>query len=165
MSKPTWLVSGLVIVCLASCVQSVSAQKLEATVLYRQDSDINYRAVIPGYSSVTAETSEACSLDPNPAVCSPNTNQSASAADNVYTVVGTTVSLLLPDGRVALINCVNKYSAKGNYINRRSCGMPLVEHVQAEFLGRSARLKWPIGPDGKKTESETYKVVALLDKR
>ena len=31
--------------------------------------------------------------------------------------------------------------------------------------GEIAKLTWPIGTDGKKTESETYKVVAMLDKR
>ena len=58
-----------------------------------------------------------------------------------YLLVGTTLSLLLPDGKVALVNCVNRYSAKGNYLNRRSCGMPMVEQVEAEFIGKSARLK------------------------
>ena len=62
------------------------------------------------------------------------------------------------------MNCVNKYSSKGNYINRRSCGMPLVEHVQAEFNGKTAKLKWPVGTDGK-IESENYKIVAFLDKQ
>ena len=80
-------------------------------------------------------------------------------------LVGTTLSLLLPDGRVALVNCVNRYSTNGNYVNRRSCGMPMVEHVEAEFIGQSAELKWQVGTDGKKTESETYKVVAMLEKR
>jgi hypothetical protein len=43
--------------------------------------------------------------------------------------------------------------------------MPLVERVEAEFKGTNARLEWPVGPDGSKTESETYRVVAVLDER
>ena len=59
-------------------------------------------------------------------------------------LVGTTLSLRLPDGRVALVNCVNRYSAKGNYVNRHGCGMPMVEHVETEFIGQSAKLTWQV---------------------
>jgi hypothetical protein len=38
------------------------------------------------------------------------------------------------------------------------------EHVQAEINGRTAKLKWAIGHEGK-NESETYKVLAMLDKQ
>jgi hypothetical protein len=41
----------------------------------------------------------------------------------------------------------------------------MVERVEAEFIGESAKLKWAVGTDGKKTESEIYRVVAMLDKR
>jgi hypothetical protein len=166
MNKPNWVGLGTALVLLASCAPFATAQKLDATVLYRQDSDVNYFAVIPGYSSAAAENAPACALDPNPADCSPtNHNEILSAQGEVtYNVVGTTLSLLLPDGRIALVNCVNKYSPRGNYVNRRSCGMPLSEHVQAEFNGKTAKLKWPVGSDGK-NESETYKVVAMLDKQ
>ena len=168
MKKPQWLYIGMAIAYLSSCFYTASAQKLDASVLYRQDSDVNYFAVIPGYTSqAAAGASPNCSLDPNPAECNPSTPANgllSAQGDVTYNVVGTTLSLLLPDGRVALVNCVNKYSPKGNYINRHSCGMPLVDHVQAEFNGKIAKLKWPVGTDGK-TESETYKVVALLDKQ
>src|ERR1700739_1956801 len=138
MSKPNWVALGMTFAFVASCAPLASAQKLEATVLYRQDSDVNYFAVIPGYSSPAPESSPTCALDPNPAVCSSTTpgNELLSEQGEVtYNVTGTTLSLLLPDGRIALVNCVNKYSPKGNYVNRRSCGMPLVEHVQAELNG------------------------------
>jgi hypothetical protein len=167
MSKPNWVGLGMALVYVASFAPPATAQKLEATVLYRQDSDVNYFAVIPGYSSPAPENSPNCALDPNPADCSPasHNNELLSAQGEVtYNVVGTTLSLLLPDGRIALVNCVNKYSSKGNYVNRRSCGMPLGEHVQAEINGKTAKLKWPVGADGK-TESETYKILAFLDKQ
>jgi len=165
MSKPNWMGWGIVVLTLASCAPIAPAQKLEATVLYRQNSDVNYFAVIPGHTSPAAENSPNCVLDPDPAECSPTHNELLSAQGEVtYNVVGTTLSLLLPDGRIALLNCVNKYSSKGNYVNRRSCGMPMSEHVQAEINGRTAKLKWTIGPEGK-NESETYRVLALLDKQ
>jgi len=167
MSKPNWVGLGLALVYVASCVPTVAAQKLEATVLYRQDSDVNYFAVIPGYTSpAAAENSPTCALDPNPAECSPASHNEllSEQGDVTYNVVGTTLSLLLPDGRVALVNCVSKYSIRGNYVNRRSCAMPLGEHVAAEFSGKTAKLKWPVGTDGK-NESETYKVIAVLEKQ
>lgn len=157
-----WPAIGLAIVSFAFSVSSASAQKLDAMVLYRQDSDVAYIAYVPGYSSPQADITGACTLDPDPANC-PNPN--AAPGDVNLTVVGTTLSLGLPDGRVAVLNCVNRYSSKGTSINRRSCGMPLVQHVEADFDGRKAKLTWPVGQDGKKTESETYKVIAMLDKR
>ena len=166
LSIAAWLRIGLAAILMALCAHSVCAQKLEVSVLYRQDSDISYHAVIPGYSGAAADVTGACTLDPDPANC-PSQDQGVDPArgEVSYMVVGTTLSLLLPDGRVAVVNCVNRYSAKGSYINRRSCGMPLVEHVEAEFSGHSAKLKWPVGQDGKKIESETYRIVAMLDKR
>lgn len=158
------LAIGLAVASLATSVQSAFAQKIEASVLYRQDSDNRYIAVVPGYSGPDADVTGACMLDPDPANC-PSLDSSAERGEPTYMLVGTTLSLLLPDGKVALVNCVNRYSAKGNYVNRRSCGMPMVEHVEAEFIGQSARLQWQVGTDGKKTETETYKLVAMLEKR
>jgi hypothetical protein len=158
------LAIGLAVASLTCSVPSAFAQKLEASVLYRQDSDNRYIAVVPGYSGPDADITGACMLDPDPPNCPAVDSPSARGEVN-YMLVGTTLSLLLPDGRVALVNCVNRYSAKGNYVNRRSCGMPMVEQVEAEFVGQSAKLRWQVGTDGKKTGSETYKVVAMLEKR
>jgi hypothetical protein len=164
MRISSWLAIGLAVASLALSVPSAFAQKIEASVLYRQDSDNQYIAVVPGYSGPNGDITGACMLDPDPANC-PAVDSASARGEANYMLVGTTLSLRLPDGRVALVNCVNRYSAKGNYVNRRSCGMPMVERVEAEFIGNSAKLKWQVGTDGKKTESETYKVVAMLEKR
>ena len=42
--------------------------------------------------------------------------------------------------------------------------MPLVDDIQAEFHGDKAKLIWVVSLDGKKMQSETYKVLAVLDK-
>jgi hypothetical protein len=42
--------------------------------------------------------------------------------------------------------------------------MPLVDNVEAEFHGDKAKLIWVVSLDGKKTASETNKVLAILDK-
>jgi hypothetical protein len=159
-----WLAFGLAALSLAFSAPSALAQKVQANVLYRQDSDNSYIAVVPGYSGPDADITGACMLDPDPANC-PAVKASSDTGNPNYMLVGTTLSLLLPDGRVALVNCQNRYSAKGNSINRRSCGMPMVQQVEADITGQIAKLTWPVGTDGKKTESETYKVVAMLDKR
>jgi hypothetical protein len=121
-------------------------------------------AVVPGYSHNTVD----CAADIANEACSGSAGSAKASTDPrdpSLSVVGTTLSLRLPDGRVAVVNCINKYSYKGNYLNRRSCAMPLVEQVEAEINGQSAKLKWLVGSDVKKTESENYKIVALLDKR
>ena len=161
MNKCMWLAVALAVISPIFSTRSAQAQKLDASVLYRQDSDVAYHAVIPGYSGPNADITGACTLDPDPANC-PSTAQSN--GEPAYTLIGTTLSLGLPDGRIAVVNCINRHSAKGNYVNRRACGMPLVQRVGVEFSGRSVKLTWLSGPDGKETESETYKVVAMLAK-
>jgi hypothetical protein len=49
--------------------------------------------------------------------------------------------------------------------NHRSCRIPLIENISAEFKGDKAKLIWIVSLDGKKMQSETYKVLAVLDKR
>lgn len=164
MRKTPWLAFGLTALSLALSSLSAFAQKIEVSVLYRQDSDSRYLAVVPGYTGPEADITGACILDPDPANCPPITASAADGTPN-YMLVGTTLSLLLPDGRVVLVNCQNLYSSKGDYINRRGCGMPMVERVQAEFVGPKAKLEWQIGADYKKTRSETYQVVAVFEKR
>ena len=48
--------------------------------------------------------------------------------------------------------------------NHRSGRVPLVEDIDAEFKGDKAKLMWSVSIDGKKMQSETYKVLAILDK-
>lgn len=160
MHRSPWLAAALVVLSLAFSIRSASAQKVEVSVLYRQDSDVLYHAVVPGYSGPNADVTGACTLDPDPANCpDPNQTKSEVAAP----LLGTTLSLGLPDGRIAVVNCVDRHSANGNYINRHSCGMPLTPHAEAEFSGQNAKLSWLVGQEGK-TQSETYRVVALLAK-
>jgi hypothetical protein len=148
----------------AFCVRPASAQKLEATVLYRQNSDNSYAAVVPRADGSTPEGTVDCAADLANEACA-NASQPAAPGQPSLSVTGTTLSLLLPDGRVAVVNCLNKYSTKGTAINRRSCAMPLVERVEADLDGQRAKLKWFAGTDPRIPESETYKIVALLDRR
>jgi hypothetical protein len=82
-----------------------------------------------------------------------------------YDVRGATFTLQLPDGRLVIVNCESKYKPRGDFINRRSCRTPLVDDIEAEFDGDNAKLSWNVSIDGKKNESETYKILAVLNKR
>ncbi len=42
--------------------------------------------------------------------------------------------------------------------------MPIVDNIEAEFNKDNAKLFWPVSLDGKKIESETYKIIGILDK-
>jgi hypothetical protein len=66
---------------------------------------------------------------------------------------------------VAVVNCESKFAEHmaGPAGNHRSCRMPLVENIHAEFKGDKAKLVWVVSIDGK-TQSETYKVLGVLDK-
>jgi hypothetical protein len=77
-------------------------------------------------------------------------------------VTGATFTLLLPDGRMAVVNCVSKYKLKMDYINRRDCRTPVTDEVEADFSGKSVKIKWPVSLDGKKFDSETYKILGLI---
>ncbi len=133
--KWTIAVAGLIFVCAASA----SAQKLDVKIIDRQDKqdEYDYAAV---YNNVSVGKS--------------------------FKVHGATFTLQLPDGRLAIVNCESKFAEHmaGRVGNRRSCRMPLVDSIQADFHGDNARLIWPVSIDGKKMQSETYKILGILDK-
>ena len=83
-----------------------------------------------------------------------------------FSVRGATFSLLLPDGRIAVVNCDIKFAEHfaGAAGNHRNCRQPVVDNIQADFHGGNAKLEWVVSLDEKKTQSETYKVLGILDK-
>ena len=97
--------------------------------------------------------------------CVGSANSSTTISPSVeygYDVTGATFTLLLPDRRRAVVNCDSKYALKGDYINRRSCRMPPQDEITVEFKGENAKLIWPVSIDGRKNQSETYKIIAIL---
>jgi len=95
-----------------------------------------------------------------------NIGGSTTATATTFHVTGATLTLQLPDGRRAVVNCASKFAEHfaGPPGNRRSCHVPLVDDIQAEFRGDSAKLSWNVSIDGKKSRSETYKILAVLDR-
>lgn len=126
---------GLIVVSLTVA----SAQTLTVRVVDRQDKEDSY-----DYAAVYNNT----------------------ATGKSFKVHGATFTLELPDGRLAIVNCESKFAEHfaGRAGNRRSCRMPVADTFQVEFKGENAKLIWPVSLDGKKMQSETYKILGVLDK-
>jgi len=126
---------GLALICAASA----SAQKLEVKVIDRQDKEDSY-----DYVAVYNNT----------------------AVGKTFKVQGASLTLQLPDGRLAVVNCDSKFAEHmaGHAGNRRSCRAPIVDSIEADFKGDNAKLIWPVSLDGKKLQSETYKILGIIDK-
>jgi hypothetical protein len=128
-------VAGLILM----CVTSASAQKLDVKIINRQDKEAEY-----DYAAVYNNV----------------------AVGTTFKVHGSTFTLQLPDGRLAIVNCESKFAEHmaGRVGNRRSCRTPLVDSIEADFKGDNAKLIWCVSLDGKKMQSETYKILGILDK-
>jgi hypothetical protein len=88
------------------------------------------------------------------------------AVGKTFKVYGATFTLQLPDGRLTIVNCESKFAEHmaGRVGNRRSCRTPLVDSIEADFNGDKAKLIWPVSLDGRKMQSETYKILGILDR-
>ncbi|MBZ5663971.1 MAG: hypothetical protein LAO30_05155 [Acidobacteriia bacterium] len=158
-------IAGLIL----ACVASASAQKIIVKILNRQDNETDYTYIVPGHFNSQSNLNVSCNGGDNNVNCngSGTTTGSSMPAQQVpFHVRGATFTLLLPDGRAAVVNCESKFKERmaGPRGNRRSCRIPLVDEIQADFRGDNAKLEWVVSLDGKKTQSETYKILAILDK-
>jgi hypothetical protein len=128
-------VSVLVVV----CAVFTTGQKMNVKIVDRQDKEDGYDYVAV-YNNV--------------------------AVGKTFKVHGATFTLQLPDGRLAVVNCESKFAEHfaGHAGNRRSCRAPVVDEVQADFSADNAKLIWPVSLDGRKMQSETYKILGVLDK-
>jgi hypothetical protein len=133
--KWTVAAAGLILACAASA----ETQKLDVKIIDRQDKEDQYE-----YAAVYNNT----------------------AVGKTFKVHGATLTLELPDGRLAIVNCESKFAEHfaGAAGNRRSCHVPLVDSLQVDFHGDNAKLTWSVSIDGKKMQSETYKILGVLDK-
>jgi hypothetical protein len=138
---------------IAACsILTVQAQKLKVDVeiVDRQTSETNFSYQVPGRLFVQSNSSTTTGTATSPRTIS-------------YDVRGATFVLRLPDNRLVVVNCESKYKLKFDYINQRSCHIPMVDKIRAEFDGDKAKLIWPISIDGKKFQTETYKILGILE--
>ena len=165
-SKGNTLLAIAVLLILSTSIDA--ADLLNVTIIDRQNIDGRYTYVVPGYSTSRSDTTVNCNGLGNSVNCSGSTTGttlSHPALVGSYQVTGATLSLQLSDGRVAVVNCDSKvnWTKFSNPHFYRSCRVPLVNNIQAEFKGDNAKLKWSVSIDGKKMQSETYKILAVLD--
>ncbi len=151
----------------ALCPVPVSAQLMNVKIIQRQNGETQYTYQVAGHTTASDSGNANCYGSGNTVNC--NSSGSSNTTTTVpqlisYSVAGATYSLLLPDGRVAVVNCTSKFAEHfaGPAGNRRSCRMPLIDVIQADFKGKNAKLIWPVSLDGKKTESETYTILGIL---
>jgi hypothetical protein len=154
---------------LLSCLVAQAGQNFDVKIIGRRDSQTGYSYVVPGHSNAVSNTDLNCYGSESHVNCSGSTTTTGTTMPPrwiAYNVTGATLSLQLPDGRIAVVNCESKANwtefSKPNQ-HRRSCRIPLVNEIHAEFDGNKAKLEWSVSIDGKKFESETYKILALLD--
>jgi predicted porin len=159
----------LAIAILVLACPTAFAQKFDVKIVDQQDNETDYTYVVPGHFSSQSNSSANCYGSDSSVNCNGSTTTSgfSTPAQQVsYHVRGATLTLQLPDGRVAIVNCESKFKERfaGRAGNHRSCRRPLVDNIQADFHGDNAKLEWNVSLDGKKTQTETYKILAVLDK-
>ena len=141
-----------------------AGKKYSVKIVDHQDNETAYSYTVPSSLATRSTTDVNCSSNTNCSASTRTTSSGAPARDVSYQVRGATLTLLLPDGRRAVVNCDMKtnWTAQptGWY---RSCRIPLTDSVEAEFDGNKATLKWSVSLDGKKIQSETYKIVAVVE--
>jgi len=151
----------------------MAAQNLSVKIIQRQTSETGYTYQVAGHASSTSDGSADChgtssgdSVNLNCSTSGSTETTYTAPMVHSYSVTGATLSLLLPDGRVAVVNCVSKFAEHfaGPAGNHRSCRMPIIDDVNVEFKGKNAKIFWPVSLDGKKLESETYTILAVLPK-
>lgn len=162
------LVSGIVLTFLA-CSLVAEKMELKVKILDRQSHDTNYTYFVPAQFTAHSNSTANCFGTDSAVNCSGSTTTngtSTPAHSGSFNVKGATFSLQLPDGRIAIVNCDSKFAEHfaGRAGNHRDCRVPLIDDLQVEFDGDKAKLKWPVSIDGKKIESETYRILGILDK-
>lgn len=172
MKKHNWISRAAVIVFLAFNTIHVFGQKMNVKIIQRQNSESEYTYVVPAHFNSTSHTNLNCRDSSTNVNCSGTTRTNGTSTEPreiSYQVTGATFSLLLPDGRIVVVNCAGVPLAyepwhPPGYPTMRSCRMPLVDEIQVEFKGKNAKLMWLASIDGKKFDSEIYKILAVLDK-
>jgi hypothetical protein len=169
MKTPRRIRASVVAALLVSSIVAFAGQKFSVKIIDRQNSLSGYSYVVPGRSNVVSNTDVNCNGGGTTVNCSGSTTATGVSTPPLrvaYDVTGATLSLQLPDGRLAVVNCESKVNLTDfSRMNqaRRSCRVPLVNNIEAEFDGKNAKLRWSVSIDGKKVDSETYRVLAVLD--
>ena len=140
-----------------SCLSTAacSAQKMNVKIIQRQNNATEY-----SYD----ESSKHVALNTGPI----GDDSVIPLSKVTYKVIGATFSLLLPDGRIAVVNCTSKADKQSFDRSHalRNCRMPMpqVTDISVLFKRNTAKLFWLTSIDGKTFDSETYQILGVLDK-
>ena len=150
-------------------VSPLAAQSFSVKVVKRQTGETRYTYQVTGHltsASTCYGTAYGNFANVNCNASTPTNTEIPAPQVISFHLTGATYSLLLPDGRTAVVNCVSKFEEHfaGPKGNRRSCRTPPTDDIQADFKGTNAKLSWPVSPDGKKTTSETYAILVVFQK-
>lgn len=141
---------------------------MSVKIIKRQTGDTAYNYSTAGRTETTTKTRVKCKDGTYSDHCVKVTERDTeyiAPTQGTYAVTGATLSLLLPDGRVAVVNCASKLNLWSTDPHpQRSCRIPPGDDIQVEFKGSNAKLLWPVSVDGSKMESETYKILAINNK-
>lgn len=151
----TFLAAGFLVT-----VSQAQKKKLQVQIVNRQANQSEYTYSVPGYSQTNCSVYVTGTYGNGSCV-----QTTAPATAGTYVVRGATLSLLLPDGQLVVVNC----DAKANWTDWhqgtwRSCRQPITDSVYAEFNGDKAKLEWSVSIDGKKKQNETFKIIGILAK-
>src|SRR5262245_55980434 len=112
-----------------------AAEKVKVKIIDRRDSEREYSYTAPQEVHATSKTDVNCRAYPNSANCDAPTKATGTVTPPQtisYSVRGATFSLLLPNGKVVVVNCDSKYKLRGDSINRRSCRTPIADEIDVE---------------------------------
>jgi len=154
----------------------VVAQRLQVEIIDHQSSVTEYVYVVPGFNSSQGQVTTNCSAtvvgsygaaraSETCVMSGGSTGAVSPAMMGSYQVRGATLSLRLPDNRIAVVNCNKKVNWTWEWTTElyRDCRFPLINKLEVEFAGDNAKLRWPVSIDGKKMQSETYKILGVLN--
>jgi len=160
----------LVVLSLALSASTVllGADRIKVKIVDRRNSEQTYGYTIPAKLQATSQT-DGLGTTHITGTITPSREVS-------YSVRGATFTLRLPDDRLVIVNCDSKtdngaVASLSDFVGgmkgqtqakTRSCRMPLVDDIDAEFNKDKAKLFWPVSLDGKKIESETYKILGIM---
>src|SRR5437867_2572727 len=105
------ILARLAFVVLGGAVSLQAAKRLDVTVIDRQDHGGSYTYVVPGFSTSTGTATGNCVAGGPTVNCTAvgtTTTSTTPGFVGSYQVRGVTLSLLLPDGRIAVVNCDQK---------------------------------------------------------
>jgi hypothetical protein len=95
------------------CAIPTSAQKLSVKIIDRQEHDSSYTYFVPGHSYSNTNGNANCNGDGTNVNCngtSTTNTVSTPAQHRSFSVRGATFSMLLPDSRIAVVNCDIKFA-------------------------------------------------------